>query len=179
MSTISSPPLRQQALLRRRGFLWMKCREERLERVQLAGVAGRRGWCESGSKLRALQTLRAVGCGPAALRSSRRCDSLARAPTESTRSRPTSRADTLASSMARACCWRAASLTLACWSLVLRLCSASTFMMHPHEPQWPQGTSTEPREGLGGIGWAAIQREPGFGFHWSFCGIFATLLAGL
>ena len=40
--------------------LWMNCHAKRMECVQLAGAVGRRGWCESGSKLRAVQTLRAV-----------------------------------------------------------------------------------------------------------------------
>src|ERR1035438_3120859 len=42
------------------GFLWMNCHAKRLECVQLAGAVVRRGWSESGSKLHALQTLRAV-----------------------------------------------------------------------------------------------------------------------
>ena len=53
------------------GFLWMNCHAKRLEYVQLvhppqccyggrAGAVVRRGWSESGSKLHALQTLRAV-----------------------------------------------------------------------------------------------------------------------
>src|ERR1035438_4417202 len=54
-----------------KGFLWMNCPAKRLEYVQLvhppqccyegrAGAVVRRGWSESGSKLHALQTLRAV-----------------------------------------------------------------------------------------------------------------------
>src|ERR1035441_4338401 len=40
--------------------LWMDCHAKRLECVQLAGAVVRRWWSVSGSKLRALQTLRAV-----------------------------------------------------------------------------------------------------------------------
>ena|ERR1035437_153513 len=43
-----------------RGFLRMNCHAKRLECVQLAGAVVRRGWFKSGSKLHALQTLRAV-----------------------------------------------------------------------------------------------------------------------
>ena len=43
-----------------RASLWMNCHAKRMECVQLAGAVGRQGWCESGSKLRAVQTLRAV-----------------------------------------------------------------------------------------------------------------------
>jgi hypothetical protein len=42
------------------GLLWMNWHAKRLECVQLAGAVVRRGWFESGSKLHALQTLRAV-----------------------------------------------------------------------------------------------------------------------
>jgi len=38
----------------------MNCLAKRLDCVQLAGAFARRGWFESGSKLRALQTLRAI-----------------------------------------------------------------------------------------------------------------------
>jgi hypothetical protein len=41
-------------------ILWMNCHAKRLECVQLAGAVVRRGGFESGSKLHALQTLRAV-----------------------------------------------------------------------------------------------------------------------
>src|ERR1017187_9796574 len=43
-----------------KGFWWMNCHAKRLECVQLAGAVVRRWWSESGSKLHALQTLRAV-----------------------------------------------------------------------------------------------------------------------
>src|ERR1035437_6528157 len=38
----------------------MNCHAKRLECVPLAGAVARQGWFESGSKLRAFQTLRAV-----------------------------------------------------------------------------------------------------------------------
>jgi hypothetical protein len=43
-----------------RGFLWMNCHAKRMECVQLAGAVVKRGRLKSGSKLHALQTLRAV-----------------------------------------------------------------------------------------------------------------------
>src|ERR1035438_9528132 len=60
MSTLSSPALRQQILLEQRRFLWMNCHAKRLECDQLAGAVLRWRRLESGSKLHALQTLRAV-----------------------------------------------------------------------------------------------------------------------
>jgi hypothetical protein len=47
-------------LRRLRGFPGMNFRAKRLECVQLAGAIGKAGHPKSGSKLRALQTLRAV-----------------------------------------------------------------------------------------------------------------------
>src|ERR1035438_231680 len=60
MSTLSSPALPQPVPLASRGFLWTDCHAKRLECDQLAGAVLRWRRLESGSKLHALQTLRAV-----------------------------------------------------------------------------------------------------------------------
>src|ERR1039458_1128273 len=131
MSTLSSPALPPPVPLKSRGILWTDCHAKRLECDQLAGAVVCWRWLESGSKLHALQTLRAVASGVAATRSPRLGGSPVRPPIGWPRLRPTPCPRTPPPTAAQAGCKREALGGSSGAPRVLFGCSFSSYLERP------------------------------------------------